>query len=396
MKNLKGLIAFSLTGTLLFTACGSGPEKGTTTPINGNSGSTTPTNPTNPSTGSQIDLPTFKIVTPSVVTGKTAIGFQITGGKTSFSLADTKATVEILDARGQRVLSTQVDLVQYDSNVYYAQLPIDFNATMYNNENYTIRASVKVNLQGESVTRVLTNSTLITNQGSSGQAPALSILMPAFYDDKASLEPVLNRQSAVFIQMSSNTGISKAQLQFTCDVDSGEDCSKYPNTLAYDYNIPVGAAGIHYQLLPIGFQMDGQPFLPDGHYIMRLTAVDGGGIHNIKEMKVYVNRSAPSIADIQGVSVQTAGDENSKFSPASAIWTLQGERQHNVRVIAINDSNGTLSYSFSAVVTPETSISFAQGFIAAGSYTTSFLIQDLVTGVVEYYQGPSVAVSQKQ
>ncbi|MFC6617657.1 Ig-like domain-containing protein [Deinococcus radiophilus] len=348
--------------------------------------------------------PTLSIVSPSdggVVRGPTTITVQLKEENTPVTLGTQEVTLEIFDERGQLVTTRQAPLRQSSRGLWQASTTVDFTDAQFVVTDYTIRASLDVTLQGENFTRTVEDTANVTNNIRSTEAPALNILMPAFYGELGVERPVLSRRSAVALQISDSDAIAAALLTFTCDTTVVSDCTSKANSASYQYQIPVGGAGVHQRLLNIGFLMDGQPLLPNGAYVMRLTARDQAGNENTREMPVTVDRGVAEIVGLDPAEPTKGGeDPKSKFTPPSASWTLTGNRINPVRVMTVvyNSNDEELGFLNSSIVKPEQSISYGRTFIAEGEYAAGFLVQDLVTGAVEYfpYNDYAVFVQQQQ
>lgn len=361
---------------------------------------------------SNLVAPTLTIVTPANggdVTGITDVTVQVRRNNTGFSFTTEAGNIalDVIDSRGQLVTTQTGTLSKVNEGLYQAKLSVDFNATQYLNGTYTLRARTDVLLSGESTSRTLTAVNKVSNLSQINVPPAVNIILPAFYgsdtnNPQSSSRPVLTRKSAIAVQVSDSDAIQQVQLQFTCD-QATKLSTQTCNTSAYNFNFPIGKAGLFYRVFDTGVLIDGQPFVENGNYVMRVTATDAAGNSNIKEINVLVDRSSAGIANLSPVVTTTYESAASKFTPASAIWQIQGTNVNPTRIISLwYDSNGEgLAREIPTLVGIETDaapgsvIGDGAAFNKAGSYRHDFLVQDLVTGVVELYPGGLVNVSEK-
>ena len=212
---------------------------------------------------------------------------------------------------------------------------------------------------------------------------------------------MLTRKSAVAIQVSDSDNINQVQIQFVCnpaEVLAGQTC----NTVAYNFNLPINATGLFYRVFNTGILIDAQPFIPDGYYVMRATATDAAGNSNIKEMRVEVNRSAAGIANLGNMSTTIQDNGVSKFTPTSATWAINGTTANTTRVLSLfySGSQNQATEVPSAIgietqLPAGTAIGTTNVFVEAGTYRHSYLVQDLTTGVVEFYEGGPVTVAER-
>lgn len=351
--------------------------------------------------------PTIRITDPlanAEVTGLTPIVVQIQQNNTPFTFVSSKATIEIVDS-GDRIITTQeADIVKVNDGLWEARSQIDLNSPQYINGMNTVRAKTNVRLSGAATDSTILATSTFVNKSRVDEAPALNIMMPAYYGSSTAQMPVLTRKSAVFVQVSDSDKVNQINLRFVCDpvnVMPGQSC----NTNVYSYNIPVGVAGIQYRLFNTGILMDGEPYLPDGYYTMRATATDETNLSSFREMRVEVNRSKNGIANLGYNGATPFELASSKLTPAGATWKIDGTTANYTRVIELfydKNDEGLAREKPSAVgidtyKAPGSVItSGAIVFPAAGTYATSFLVQDLKTGIVEFYDGANITATPKQ
>lgn len=371
--------------------------------------------------------PSFELITPtngSTVNGSAVVKVQVRKNNTAFTFPSNQITFNIRDYRGQ-IIRTQVGSIsQPNPGVYEATTTFDINGPQFPNNIYTIEALSAVTLTGESTPRTLQAQAQFTTQNTNNKPPALIIQMPArpnTYDLLQKKFPVLNRNSGVLVQMSDDNGVTNVQMQLTCDASISQVGQTCPSS-AYQLNFPINQSGLFYRVFNMGVLLDGEPYVENGNYILRFTVSDGVNT-NIQEIPVTIDRSRNSIAGLTDAT--TAIDPNicntslsvdnyltgvgqMGFTATGATCNIPGNyntskfdtAQNPVRVISLNyDSNvnGTaLEIPSSIRISPELSSgsTIAGGLtpIAAGTYRTVFLVEDLVSGILNMYDGGFVYV----
>lgn len=353
--------------------------------------------------------PTITIISPTngaQVSGPTQVTVQVRQNNTAFTFANNTMLLEVVDSRGQVVTTQTATFAPVNQGLWQATASVDFNATQYLNADYTLRASTRLTLAGEAAARTVTAASSVSNRSKVAEPPALNILSPAFFNPLDSnnpdpaLRPILTRKSAVLVQVSDSDEIVQVQLQFVCNPEEintgiGQTC----NTTAYNFNLPIGDSGLFYKLFNTGVLIDGQPFVPNGYYLMRAVATDAAGNSNIKEMRISVDRSKAGIANLGTNTAVTFESNTSRYTPASAVWTVGGNSANKSRAISLfyrtqsRETPNLVSVNTEAPVASTFSTGYS--FIEAGVYANSFLIQDFTTGVVEYYDGRDIFVTSK-
>ncbi|GGK15120.1 hypothetical protein GCM10008955_05590 [Deinococcus malanensis] len=350
--------------------------------------------------------PSIRLTNPvngGEVTGITPIVVQFQQNNTPFTFVDGKTTIEVVDSGDRIITVQQADIVKVNDGLWEARSQIDLNSPQYINGTYTLRAKANVQLSGAtSASTVMTASTFV-NKSRVDEAPALNILMPAYYGGSNTLRPVLTRKSAVVVQASDSNNVRQINLRFVCnpaEVLPGQNC----NTNVYSYNIPVNKAGIQYRLFNTGVLMDGEPYLPDGYYTMRATATDDTNFSSFREMKVEVNRAKNGIAGLGYNRATTFELAASKLTPAGAQWQIDGETVNETRIIELfyNSNADGIAREIPSAIGIDTSRAGGSAitsgrvvFPAAGTYATSFVVQDMTTGVVEFYDGANIIATPK-
>ncbi|WP_424951793.1 hypothetical protein [Deinococcus sp.] len=376
--------------------------------------------------------PSFDLVNPttgSTVNGSVVAKVQIRRNNTAFTFPDSNVTFNILDYRGQVVRTLTGPISQPNPGVYEATATFDINGPQFPNNIYTVEAKTAVLLTGESAARTLQTRNQFTTQNSNNKPPALIIQMPArpnTYDLAQKKFPVINRNSGVMVQISDDNNITNVQMQLTCDVSIKLPSQTCPAS-EYQINFPINKSGLLYRVFNIGTLLDGEPYVENGNYILRFTVSDGTNT-NIQEIPVTVDRTRSSIANLTvsqtGIDPNACSKElsvDSYFTGISGVidgvnfvpdatstsCSIPGKFnkaldtvQNSVRVIRLQyDSNGEgLAVELPTLIgiAPElpagSTISGQTSPPLPGTYRTSFIVEDLTTGVVVMYQGDNVAV----
>ncbi|GGK91754.1 hypothetical protein [Deinococcus radiotolerans] len=357
-----------------------------------------------------VSSPAISIVSPdsgATLTGPTTVRVQLRQSTSSFTLKPLDSSgndvrIDVRDFSGKIVKTVYGKAVKISDGIYEAYAPIDLIGSDFSSNSYFIEATAQAVL-ADSSTRTLSATTTVTTQVSDNKPPALSILMPAYITDpyKADGRVTFSRKSALMIQASDDNGISSIRVDLVCDPATaviGQTCPTAP----YQYNFPVGLAGKIFRVFTLGAMMDGQPYVQDGNYTMRVIAYDGSNA-NVQEFPIRVarNTAAVTIGQLdpnQEIVTTVVPDATpGALNPTSATWTLPGSANH-VRVATLFYS-GEQAVELPAEVgiNPETSInnlSISASFIEEGFYRYDFIIEDLDTGVTRYYQGATVRVKK--
>ena len=372
--------------------------------------------------------PTFELVSPvtgSTVNGAVVAKVQIRKNNTLFVFGTQTITFNVLDYRGQVLRSQTATITNPNPDVYEAATTFDINGPQFPNNIYTIEATSTVTLTGESSPRTLRAQNQFTTQNSNNKPPALIIQMPARPNTFSLAQkkfPVLNRNSGVMVQMSDDNGITNVQMQLTCDPTISQAGQTCPAS-AYQMNFPINQAGNFYRVFNIGSLLDGEPYVENGNYILRFTVTDGTNT-NIQEIPVTVDRSQNTVGGLTTSS--TAVDPNlcktflsvdsyltgigtvnwtqdptdTSCSQIGSYSTNLNKTVNPVRVVGLEYSsnvNGLALETPSLIrIDPElpagSSIIDGEAPALAGTYRTSFIVEDLVTGIVNMYQGANINV----
>lgn len=356
-----------------------------------------------------VSAPTMQILSPDsggTISGPSTVRVQIRQSTTAFTLTPLDAAgndvrIDVRDFRGQVVKSVTGKALRISEGILEAFVPLDLIGPEFSSNTYSVSANAQANLADGS-TRSLSAVTSVNTEVNDNKPPALSILMPAYITDpytNAGLRGIFSRNSALMLQASDDNGVSSIRIDLVCDEatkTTAQTCPRAP----YTYNIPVNQAGVFYRVFELGAQLDGQPYVQNGNYTLRVTAYDGSKA-NIQEFPIRISREAvdSEIAGLSnGVLTTTVPDTRpSQLNPTSATWAIPGTTRNPVRVatLAYDETLATLVPTRQRIdpVLPEgTQITLTQGFNKAGVYRIDFIVEDLVTGVVRYYQGGNVVV----
>lgn len=362
-----------------------------------------------------ISAPSFEILSPdagTTITGPTTVRVQIREGNTPFTLQVASGAndvrLDVRDFRGEIVQTAFANAQQVSPGVLEAFIPLDLIGPSFSSNTYSLELSA-VALLSNSTNVTLAANTTINTQVSDNKPPALSVIMPAYITDPyATLDvrAIFSRRSALMIQASDDKQVTSIRVDFVCNDATKlpeQECPRAP----YTYNIPGQATAIGsevlYRVFDIGAQMDGQPYVQNGNYTLRVTAYDGSSA-NIQEFPLRISR-ADIDSDIANLGDQSIVDNliydttPKELNITSARWTVPGTTQNDVRVATLIYDNTALTMTPTAVridpvVRKGVPIEYPRGFNDIGQYRTDFIVQDLTTGVTRYYQGQSVSVKR--
>jgi hypothetical protein len=362
-----------------------------------------------------ISAPSFEILSPdagATITGPTTVRVQIREGNTPFTLQVANTTndvrLNVRDFRGEIVKTAYAKAQQVSPGVQEAFIPLDLIGPNFSSNTYTLELSA-VALLSNSASVTLAANTSVSTQVSDNKPPALSVIMPAYITDpyaSADVRAIFSRRSALMIQASDDKQVTSIRVDFVCNDSTalpGQECPRAP----YTYNIPgqpttVGNE-VLYRVFDIGAQMDGQPYVQNGNYTLRVTAYDGSSA-NIQEFPLRVSR-ADVDSDIVNLADQSTVDNivydttPKELNITSARWIVPGITQNDVRVATLTYDNTGLAITPTAirvdpVVRAGSLIAYPRNFNDVGQYRTDFIVQDLKTGVTRYYQGQPVTVKR--
>ncbi|MEM6429795.1 MAG: Ig-like domain-containing protein [Deinococcota bacterium] len=338
-------------------------------------------------------------------------------------------TVEIINFRGDVTASTVIETSPKNTPIQQAQTyRTEFDITKFPNDVYTISATVSVAESETPIESVIQ----FRNRSSSDQPPASNIRLPVRLGETYNYPdcaidgtecvglPVLNRGSAIFIEISDDVfnEVDFLELRIICDprIDTeAQDCENDPvDALLYNLDITPNLNLIKYIYISAP-ELDGSQFIRDGNYVLVMTTADTGDSarRNIQELAVQVDRSQDTIAGLrQGAVITTPDETPQQINPTSAQWFITGEsdgtrgaadnpiRWINIPFVEGQEGNATKGTGIYSIVGINTFVnagalapSYAVGFSNDDdgvTHGTRFLVQDLVTGVVRQYIAPDV------
>lgn len=357
-----------------------------------------------------VSAPAMSIVSPdsgATVTGPTTVRVQFRQGNSAFTLAKLDSSgndvqLNVIDFRGQVAKTVYGKSQKVSEGVFEAFIPLDLIGPDFSSNAYTLVASASATLSDGS-TRTLGSTTQISTVVNDNKPPAMTIVMPAYFQDpylNPGTRATLSRNSAFMVYASDDNGISSIRLDFVCDNAtklSTQVCPASP----YEYNLAVNSTGPLYRVFNVGALVDGQPYVQDGNYTLRVTAFDGSKA-NIQEFPVKLTRavgqgSIAGLSDGQAPVVVVPSTVSGEPNPSSATWSIAGTTANPVRVATLAYDN-TLAIEIpsrqriDSIIPAGSTIALSQGFSAAGQYRIDFIVEDLVTGVVRYYEGQVVVV----
>ena|GEM_PF-5208389 len=349
--------------------------------------------------------PTLQIVSPAqgdTVSNTLNASIQLTKQNTDFSIVGSAGggantvTLSIRDYRGDILDSKVVTFVSSNTNMYTASASFDMNSALYPNNTYTLVASTRVQLTGEPSPRTIVRESAFSTLNSNSRPPALIMHLPTTMG--GNVTPIIGRYGGAFIQATDDKSVKQLQVQFTC---IAADCS---GSGSYSYNYALDT-GVAFRFVDLGMIIDGIPFVKDGQYMLRMTVTDSDGLTSIQEAPIVVSRAAAheTIAGFSNiVDVVTYENAASKLTPASAVWSLAGTSTNAVRVVTMVYSVATETIGVSAptemsvtYLPAGSTISTGVSFAAKGRHQVTYLVEDLVTGIVHHYVGPIITVMEK-
>lgn len=371
-----------------------------------------------------ISAPVLTILSPdanAALTGPTTVRVQLRQGNTPFTLNSLDGNgndvrVDVRDIRGQIVKTLYGKATRVSDGVFEAFLPLDLIGPEFSSNSYALEATILAVLSDGSK-RNIGAGLKVTTQVSDNKPPALSVLMPAYTVDpytNTNVRGIFSRNSALMIQASDDSNLSSVRVDLVCDDATklvGQVCPRAP----YTYNIPVDLKGVVYRVFDLGAQVDGQPYVQNGNYTLRVTAYDGS-LANIQEFPIRISR-ADVDSDIDNLASQSIVDSvvydtrPGELNIVSARWVIPdpnlaltnpatpGKTLHDVRVatLAYDNTLDTLTPSrirVDPILKAGATIQLTQGFAKEGSYRIDFIVEDLTTGVTRYYQGGVIVVKK--
>lgn len=356
-----------------------------------------------------INAPNISIVAPingSSFNGPTLpVRITITKNTSSFSIVNNEVTVQLLDYRGSlkatRTLKTN-DLANCAGNTA-STLTCDTTFDMADGDAglYTVRAFTTANVDLLGL-KVLEANSRFTSTVENASAPANNIIIPIRVSgDGADIKvqpdanaklPILNRRSAIMVQASDNDGLKYVQVRFL-----------YPDGKPVNsYLLNRSLGGVSEVTAPVApLELDGSEYIPDGLYILQMTTEDFLGNTNIQEIWVRVNRN------IEGQRLSSSasydGEPNlvsGQLRFASATWKLNEPLRRHSRVVALSyfrdptNNVQLIGKDTWPTALPGQQMENTIGFNTVGTYWTTWMVQDLDTGVVESIKGPELSIQR--
>jgi Bacterial Ig domain len=334
--------------------------------------------------------PVLQITSPSnsaILTGAIPVTVNILKRASDYTYV-SDLSVEFFDYRQTSIGKRTIALNgQTGATNNFTTTPFDLNN--FPNDLYTIKATVTVNVTGETAPRDIFDTISIKNINTNLTPPAVIISHPVrLATNQQQLDtsplPIFSQTSGFIIgAISDDKGIVSAELRLTCvscgllgPVDALEQYQAY---------IPAVTSAT----VLLGFDADGTPFLPDGIYVMRLVVQDNDGNRNIQEVKVKLARNDPTCAAAFGFPIVNGPDNiGEKLTPGSATATTTGlDITHSYRVGNwVTAPIGSRAFSISAF-SGATSTSFGSGFNTQGNWGFNTQVEDLTNGCIDNLLG---------
>ncbi len=369
--------------------------------------------------------PVLAIAAPSdgaaVTTPSVPVKVTLTrSGDTNFTFTPATVNVDLMDYRGQLIqqkvvsCAASVDAATYtcDTTFDIASLPAD---------TYTVRASAQVTVEGTvqplSVISRFTSNTVSVNP------PAATISFPTAVTltGGTRVPARIDSGSGFFATVSDNTSIQYVEARIVgpyaegnIETDGTRQCQASGSIVSGEselnvlvLNIP-GAALLPYQTQDVfvpKLDIDGSTYVPDSktgqRYDLRVTTADAEGNRNIQCVPVKVERglTRPGYTVSTSTSPAAPSPTPGELTFTSGIWTLNNVPA-NSRVIAVYFANGKQVGTDFFAKTSGAPISVSQNFSDVGTYSVSWLIEDMSTtaggstGVVTSQSGGFINVAR--
>lgn len=378
-----------------------------------------------------LSLPLFKISSPqsgAALGGKTPIEVSVVKKGSDFTFL-SDITVQVIGYGGTVVKTLTIaksNLVNNGDGIYLTDA-VDW-PRLTGADAYDIRAFASISVDDGTaaadpqftVADQLTTEVTITNK----KPPAANILVPS-RNDPSSVVPsaILNRNGGIFLQITDEDKLDP-NTKYRVDVRL---ISKNPGGGAkitkYLYNLPLLSGTFFHGISEL--LLDGSEYVENGAYTLQTISEDNDGNGNVQEVNIVVDRSAPNLARVNANSLTVL--VNAPYAPGkpdkqSATWRLcsnlggvttmeytygttpptipVGEQCTPVNftnpttvIAAVMDGIGTVSEKQILNGFTGNAPSYTVSFAAAGTYSVTFFAQDLITGNVQVFTGPSVGVS---
>ncbi|GEM49796.1 hypothetical protein [Deinococcus cellulosilyticus] len=378
---------------------------------------------------SNLSLPLFKISAPqpgAKLGGRTPVEISVVKKGSNFNFL-SGITVEIIGFGGQVIKTLTIDkaALRNNSDGIYITEAVDW-PRLTGSDNYDVRAYASIQVDDGipaqtdptfTISDQLTTGVSISNL----KPPAANILIPSRNDPSSAVPTaVLNRTGGIFLQVTDENKLD--DVKFRVDVRL---VSKAPaggaKITKYLYNLPLETGTFYHAISTV--ILDGSEYVENGEYTLQTISEDDQGNGNVQEVAIKVDRKAPNLAVVNAntlVTLVNATYAKGKPDKHSATWRLCTNPGTVTRVEYYNGSavpspttpctpvkfsNPTMLVA--SVVDPVGSASeqqifydvtgdapaFTVFFSRAGQFQVTIFAQDLITGQLQTFPGPSVGVA---
>ncbi len=338
--------------------------------------------------------PVLQITSPSnnaILTGAIPVTVNILKRSSDYTYVND-LSVEFFDYR-QTSIGKRTIALSGQAGVTNNFTTASFDLNNFPNDLYTIKATVTVNVTGETAPRDISDTITVKNINTNLTPPAVIITHPVrLATNQQQLDtsplPIFSQTSGFIVgAISDDKGIVSAELRLTCvscgllgPVDALEQYQAY-------------TPAVTSATVLLSFDADGTPFLPDGIYTMRLVVQDNDNNRNIQEIKVKLARNDLTCAATFGFPIINGPDNiGDKLTPGSATASTTGlDNTHSYRVANwITAPIGLRTFGINAF-SGTTSVSFSSGFNTQGNWGFNTQLEDLNNGCIDNLAG-AVAV----
>ncbi|MFN4251500.1 beta strand repeat-containing protein [Deinococcus sp.] len=382
--------------------------------------------------------PKMAVASPSdgatVTTPSVPVKVTITNSGTFAPINVGSVKIALYDYRGQLVTTKTESSPEpvkcvYSNNGMDATCDVSFDIAGLPADKYIIRAEATANVQGGSANTPIEASSSFTANTVSVNPPAATISFPAAVtlnqtdanENKIRVPARIDSGSGFFATVSDNTSIQYVEARIVgpyaegnIETDGTRQCQASGSIVSGEselnvlvLNIP-GAALPPYQTQDVfvpKLDIDGSTYVPDSkpgqRYDLRVTTADADGNRNIQCVPVKVERdlTRPNYNPTAAPDPTTPNPAPGQLTFTSGVWTLNNVPA-NSRVIAVYFANGKQVGTDFFAKTTGGPISVSQNFSDVGTYSVSWLIEDMSptaggsTGVVTSQSGRFINVSR--
>lgn len=382
-------------------------------------------------------VPALSVAAPSdgatVNTSTVPVTVTLTkNGDTEFIFDPQKIVIELLDYRGQAVIKrfndpinkrTDINCISSsDSTTYTCNTTLDIAGLPA--DTYTVRASTPVTVPDATpITQKLSASSRFTSNTVSVNPPAATISFPTAVtlSGGTRIPARIDSGSGFFATVSDNVSIQYVEARIVgpyaegnIETDGTRQCQASGSVVSGENEINVlllnvpGAVVTPYQPQDVfvpKLDIDGSTYVPDSkpgqRYDLRVTTADADGNRNIQCVPVKVERgpTRPDYKPTAAPDPTTPNPAPGQLTFTSGVWTLNNVPA-NSRVIAVYFANGKQVGTDFFAKTTGGPISVSQNFSDVGTYSVSWLIEDMSTtagdstGVVTSQSGGFINVSR--